>query len=230
MHTKVEENMTRADVPFEQSSSSSGENVSSYKTPFLDHKKGEGILINHRSVLKMRIQKVKLCWTNTKFEAKSQKNSKFATWVSKLMSHSTYSEKIIAAGIRKALNLSNRLAINRCPIDLDFLVSRWSTESHSFIFCVGRVLPNSWRRCHSDRFSCIWWVKNYKISWGIWRSSLDKESERKLTALNKALTDSKVKTKSTYSLYVKHFMQGGGVKNNMEFEAMLAFGYLGMFS
>lgn len=51
-----------ADIPFEQSSSSSGESASGkHKTAFRDHKEGKGILINPRSILRMRIEKTGMC-------------------------------------------------------------------------------------------------------------------------------------------------------------------------
>lgn len=58
----VEERM-EAQLPFGQSSDSSGENISSdHMTPFMDHKVGEGIFINPRSTLRMTIEKVEVPW------------------------------------------------------------------------------------------------------------------------------------------------------------------------
>lgn len=44
---------------------------------------------------------------------------------------------ISKTGIRKALNLSKGTAINRIREDLEFLITRWSTESHTFIVVWG---------------------------------------------------------------------------------------------
>lgn len=73
----------------------------------MDHKEGEGVLINSRSTLRMRVKRAEICWTEVNFEAKSQTNSIFISWASKLMVNFDYSKKISQTGIRKALNLSN---------------------------------------------------------------------------------------------------------------------------
>lgn len=49
------------------------------------------------------------------------------------MAHSDYSTKVTATGIRKALNLSKSLAINRCTDDMEFPISTWSIRSHTSI-------------------------------------------------------------------------------------------------
>lgn len=87
------------------------------------------------------MQKGEICWSDVDFEAKSQTNSIFAGWTTKLMAHDIYSEKIISAGIGRALNLSKKLPINRSPMDLEFLISRWSTESHTFVTAWGEFCP-----------------------------------------------------------------------------------------
>lgn len=71
--SKVKENRIEANILFEQSSSSSGEStITEYKTPYMDHKKGEGILINLRSILRMLVERSEICWADVKFEARSQ--------------------------------------------------------------------------------------------------------------------------------------------------------------
>lgn len=59
----------------EQSSDFSGESTTlEYKTPFMDKKKGEGIFVNSRSILRMRIERAEVAWTKLLFETKSQSN------------------------------------------------------------------------------------------------------------------------------------------------------------
>lgn len=56
--SNVKENKTEAVSPFEQSSSSFEESANAeHNTPFMDYKEGEGILINLRLILRMRIEK-----------------------------------------------------------------------------------------------------------------------------------------------------------------------------
>lgn len=48
----------------------------------------------------MWVEKGEVCWSAVDFNAKSQINSTFAGWATKLMAHDVYSEKIISAGIK----------------------------------------------------------------------------------------------------------------------------------
>lgn len=55
--------MNEADIPFEQSSSSFKESVDpSYRTPLMDYKEGNGVLISPRSILRMRVERAEICW------------------------------------------------------------------------------------------------------------------------------------------------------------------------
>lgn len=47
--------------------------------------------------------------------------------------------------------------------------------------------------------------------------------ERRLGALNRAFSESKHNSKSTYSTWVQYFTQGAGAKSEIEFDAMLAY-------
>lgn len=82
---EIEKNTTEVEVQFEQSSSSSGEAAPhNHQVPFLDHTEGEGILIHIKngphqvphevaphSILKMKVEKGEVCWSDIDFEAKS---------------------------------------------------------------------------------------------------------------------------------------------------------------
>lgn len=121
------------EFPFELASSSSSETVPhGHQTPFLDHKEWEGIWIHPCSVMRMRVERGEVCWSDVDFEAKSQTSSPFVEWATALIKDSVCSDAIISTGIGKALNLSKTLVINRSPWDLEFLISRWSVESHTF--------------------------------------------------------------------------------------------------
>lgn len=73
-----------------------------------------------------------MCLSKVEFEAKSQTIS-LTTWATKLMANSINSDKISKTGIRKALNLSKGITTNRSLEDLECLIGRWRTESHTFI-------------------------------------------------------------------------------------------------
>lgn len=81
----------------------------------------------------MRAKRGEICWSNIDFEVKSHTNPSFASRATMLMADSAYSDVIVSASISKALNLSKTLVINRSPLDSEFLISRWSVGSHTFV-------------------------------------------------------------------------------------------------
>lgn len=40
-----------------------------HQVPFLDHKDGEGMLNHPRSILRMRVEKGEVCWSDVDFES-----------------------------------------------------------------------------------------------------------------------------------------------------------------
>lgn len=98
----------------------------------MEHKEGEGIMISPRSILRMRVESAEVCWNDVRFEAKAQTNSVFASWAFTLMANPMFLKKISQIGIRKLESVES-LAINGSPEDVEFLISKWSTKSHTFI-------------------------------------------------------------------------------------------------
>lgn len=111
------------------------------------------------------------------------------------MKDSIYSDAIVSAGIGKALNLSKTLVINRSPLDLEFLISRWSIESHTFIAAWGEfgltledvVVLAGLPVCGDSRAI---------VMPGDSSTKLDEEGKIRLGLLNEALTESKHKRKA----------------------------------
>lgn len=77
-------------------------------------------------------------WTKLRFERKSQRNPLIDNWVTRLLD-STILEKINNVGIRKALTMAKTILIRRRHVDLEVLISCWSTESYTFIVACGRM-------------------------------------------------------------------------------------------
>lgn len=209
---QVEKNRTEADVPFEHFSVSSGSAaLRDHQTPFMDHKEGEGIIIHPRSVLRMRVEKGEVCWSDIDFEAKSQTNASFGKWATALMARKEYSGKIVSAGVGRALNLSKNLFINRSPMDFEFLFSRWSTESHTFVTAWGEFCPTLEDVVVLTGLPLFGGANTIVMP----RSSnliLDKDDKVRLILLNEALSNSKAKRKSTYTTWVNYFTDGVGAR------------------
>lgn len=119
------------------------------------------------------------------------------------MTSSAFSKKITEIGIRKALNLSKSLANNWTPEDMEFLVSRWSTESHTFIVWWGEFCPTTEDVIvlTGPLFGETRTVKLLDDSEEI---VLNRESDRKLEALNKALNKTLTDPKSRPKAYILH--------------------------
>lgn len=73
-----------------------------------------------------------------------------------------------------------------------------------------------------DGSSCICGAKAIKLLGDFEEIILDREGNGKLEDKNKALTDSKVKTKSPYSSWMMYFTHGAKANNDIDFEVMLA--------
>lgn len=220
---QVDTNKTEAEFPFELNSSSSSETIPyGHQTPFLDHKEGEGVWVHPRSVMRMRVERGEVCWSDVSFEAKSQTSPSFVEWSTALMKDSVWSDAIISAGIGKALNLSKSLVVNRSPLDLEFLISRWSTESHTFVAAWGEFGPTLEDVVVLMGLPVFGEVQAVSIADDS-SVSLDVDGEIRLTLLNEALVASKHKGKSTYSTWVGFFTNGPGVASEVRVEAMLSF-------
>lgn len=84
----------------------------------------------------MRIERTKVKVWN-----KITEQSPFAKGVTKFLSDSAILKKINKTGIRKALNMAKIISVQRKHEDLEFLISCWSIESHTFIVAWGEFGP-----------------------------------------------------------------------------------------
>lgn len=67
--------------------------VIKYAAPFLDHKEDLGIFMNPMSILRIKMDRAKVPWTELRFETRSQSNTPFADWVTRLLSNSVISKR-----------------------------------------------------------------------------------------------------------------------------------------
>lgn len=170
----------------------------------------------------MMIEKGEVCWSDIDFEEKSQTNLSFTKWATALMAQKKHSDNIVSAGIGRSLNLSKNLYINRSPMDLDFLISWWSSESHTFVTAWGEFCPTLEDVVILTGLPLFGEAKTIVMP----ESSevvLDAEDKVRRILQNEALFDSNTKGKSTYTTCVSYFTEGAGVKTSIVLEAMVAF-------
>lgn len=53
---------------------------------FADHSQGEGITISPRSILRIRIKRNGIAWTEIKFDSTTQRTKTYKEWVMELLS------------------------------------------------------------------------------------------------------------------------------------------------
>lgn len=69
----------------------------------------------------------------TGFETKSQSNSSFTEWIPRVLLNPLVSKKFTQIGTQNALNFAKNFYINRRHGDIEFLVSRQSIATHTFV-------------------------------------------------------------------------------------------------
>lgn len=142
------------------------------------------------------------------------------------MTHAVYSENIISAGIGRASNLSKNLFINN--VDLEFLILRWSTESHTFVIAWSELCPTLEDvvvLTGHPVFGESKAIKTLESSDG----ALDAEGKVRLVLLTEALSDSSTKIKANYMAWVTYFTQGSGAGSEIVLKLCLLTRCLGMF-
>lgn len=117
-------------IPFE---STDVKNHHNYLILFNGYPKGELILINPQSILRMREEKCELSSSNLTFESEIQIKQLFKAWCLKVIELSGLTKKFYQATVKKAVTLSRLLSLTRHHQDLEFLLSRWSIETRTFL-------------------------------------------------------------------------------------------------
>lgn len=88
----------------------------------------------------MRIQRTEVAWANIRFESKVQSTRIYNEWAAEVLSVSNVSDILSDTSVGKAVDASLDISITRSHADLEFLISRWSTEEHTSI--------TSWESLH----------------------------------------------------------------------------------
>lgn len=137
----VNKGFTEAGTPFEDGSSASTGESEGYRTLFRDDAEGKGMVIPSRSILRMRVNKGEMPLSEIRFVSKTHHHEKFQTWVGIMLDQPGMCRKFQDLGILRAITQARKATVERDPKDLEFLLSRWSTEIHSFIAAWGEFGP-----------------------------------------------------------------------------------------
>ncbi|KAG5553173.1 hypothetical protein RHGRI_011143 [Rhododendron griersonianum] len=101
----------------------------------------EADLIPPSSVLRFRVERgdVPNCFVN--YEAVSQAPAHWGDWVESVLEDPASVHALTAARVLEPVRLSAKLSIRRNNNNIDFMVSRWSRDTHTFVFPWGDCGP-----------------------------------------------------------------------------------------
>lgn len=77
-----------------------------------------------------------------KFEPKAQKHKEFKTWAESILAQSFMAKFLEDLGVLRPIQYAMFVEVERNPVDLAFLVSRWSLSSHTFLAAWGEFCPS----------------------------------------------------------------------------------------
>ncbi|KAG5552148.1 hypothetical protein RHGRI_010300 [Rhododendron griersonianum] len=101
----------------------------------------EADLIPPSSVLRFRVERgdIPCCFVN--YEAVSQAPTHWGDWVESVLEDLASVHALTAARVLEPVRLSTKLSIRRNNNNIDFMVSRWSRDTHTFVFPWGDCGP-----------------------------------------------------------------------------------------
>ncbi|KAF7146582.1 hypothetical protein RHSIM_Rhsim04G0055800 [Rhododendron simsii] len=101
-------------------------------TPEVTHEEAD--LIIPSSVLRFRVERgdIPCCFVN--YEAVSQAPAHWGDWVESVLSNTDFVHTLRASRALEPVRLSTELSIRKNNTNLDLMISRWSKDTHTFVF------------------------------------------------------------------------------------------------
>ncbi|KAF7151917.1 hypothetical protein RHSIM_Rhsim02G0094500 [Rhododendron simsii] len=101
-------------------------------TPEVTHEEAD--LIIPSSVLRFRVERgdIPCCFVN--YEAVSQAPAHWGDWVESVLSSPNFVHALRASRALEPVRLSTELSIRKNNTNLDLMISRWSKDTHTFVF------------------------------------------------------------------------------------------------
>lgn len=123
-----------AEVPAEGGRSAGGSKPSK---PFSVINGGHGVTIPPRSVVRMRMERSEMPFGFVRFEAKARRHADFKSWMDHNLTQADMEKFLEDIGMLRPLQYAVEMDMDRNPVDLVFLISRWSSCSHTFVVAWG---------------------------------------------------------------------------------------------
>lgn len=153
-----------------------------------------------------------------RFISKTHHHEKFQAWVGIMLDQPGMPRKFQDLGILRAITPARKASVERDPKDLEFLLSRWSTETHSFIAAWGEFGPTLEDVAVLTSLPIFGdtQVAHFKLT--------EKENKERHEALTSFLQKTKygAAKKATFLTWATYFVDGPGNKSAYQLEAFLA--------
>lgn len=215
----ITKGFSEAVTPFEDGSSASTGESEGYRTLFRDDAEGKGMMFPPRSILRMRVNKGKMLLSEIRFMSKSHHHEKFQTWVGIMLGQPSMSKKFQDLGKLRAITQARKAAVERDPQDLEFLLSRWNTETHSLVAAWGEFGPTLEDVLVLTSLPIFGdtQVTHFKLT--------DRENRERHEALTTFLQKTKygAAKKSTFLTWAAYFVDRPGSKSAYQLKAFLAY-------
>lgn len=211
---KVRTGPIRAEAPAEGGSSEGG--VQSFQTLFRDNEDGHGVTIPPRSVVRMRVERPEMPFGFVRFESKIRRHNDFKDWYDHILSQTDMAKFLEDVGVLRPLQYALLMGVDRSPVDLSFLLSRWSSHSHTFVAARGEFSPSL------EDVVVLTGLPMFGVHHAV--DVLDGEGESMLGLLHNAMERAKyISNKLTYLSWMTFFVKGEG--RNAEFQLAAFFAY-----
>lgn len=154
-----------------------------------------------------------------RFMSKSHHHEKFQTWVGIMLGQPRMSKKFQDLGKLRAITQARKAAVERDPQDLEFLLSRWNTETHSLVAAWGEFGPTLEDVLVLTSLPIFGdtQVTHFKLT--------DRENRERHEALTTFLQKTKygAAKKSTFLTWATYFVDRPGSKSAYQLKAFLAY-------
>ncbi|KAF7116967.1 hypothetical protein RHSIM_RhsimUnG0008800 [Rhododendron simsii] len=101
-------------------------------TPEVTHEEAD--LIIPSSVLRFRVERGDIPYCFVNYEAVSQAPAHWGDWVESVLSSPDFVHALRASRALEPVRLSTELSIRKNNTNLDLMISRWSKDTHTFVF------------------------------------------------------------------------------------------------
>lgn len=189
--------------------------VQNFQT-FRDNNDDLGFTILLRSVVRMRVDHSKMLFGFVHFEFKARRHSAFKSWMDLILGQADMGKFSEGIDVLRPLQYALLMDVDRSPVELHFLISRWSSHSHTFVAAWGEFCPS-----FEDVFmlSGLFMFRDYHAV-----DALDNEGKRLLKSLHDTMMRAKyISNKETFLSWLKYFTEDAGQNPEVQLAAFFAY-------